>query len=337
MKKRALATAIASRTKLVSVLERVATRPGLAVLVYHRILPTEGHEYDTAVIEAAPEQFDEQMGMLRKRYSVATPEELGDIIEHPKHLRHFRVAVTFDDGYRDNYTNAFPILKSHGLSALFFLSTQYVGTHRLPWWDRIAFTIRNTPLSRITLEYPSRVVVDIDPSDIDAAIRTIIRAYSRTPDVALERFLEEVERACGRALPEEAEERQFLSFEEATEMTRAGMGIGSHTHSHTILGNLSPAEQLQECEQSRDILRGKRLFPSCIAYPVGKRTSFTTATKTCVRESGYRYAFSNYGGINLPESMDRFDVQRLGMNLDETTPDLRFRLAMSRLRGRAAW
>src|SRR5690606_39209820 len=137
-------SSFASRLGLVGLLERFGSRPGLAVLAYHRILSPHGHPYDRALIEATPEQFDDQMAMLRKRYAVLDPGELAELIRHPSKIRSFCVALTFDDGYLDNYTVAFPILKSHGLRATFFLPTSYVGTRHLPWWDRVAHVVHRS-------------------------------------------------------------------------------------------------------------------------------------------------------------------------------------------------
>ena len=62
--------------------------------------------------------------------------------------------ITFDDGYRDNYTLAFPILRKHGVQAVFFLPTAFIGTGKLPWWDVIAYIIKHSVKKHIHIEYP---------------------------------------------------------------------------------------------------------------------------------------------------------------------------------------
>ncbi|MBX3206858.1 MAG: polysaccharide deacetylase family protein [Labilithrix sp.] len=338
MSRRALASALASRVGLLELLERVALRPALIVLVYHRIARPEDCAFDRNVIEATPDQFDEQMGMLRRRHSVVGPAELRDILERPSTLRHPRVAVTFDDGYRDNYAVAFPILKSHGLQALFFVPTHFVGSLDLTWWDRIAYAVRHTKRSELRLEYPSSVTVRVDGSNRDQAVKEVLRAFKAGGHADELRFFEMLERASGEAMPREARERQFFSWDEAVEMERAGMGIGSHTHSHRILSGLSAEEQRRECAESRGALRERNLaFGDCLAYPVGGPEAFSDETKRHARDTGYRFAFSNYGGINLAGRIDPFDVKRIGMDLGETASQLRFRLAASASAGRAAW
>lgn len=337
MSRREIATKLASRLSVLPLLERFASRPALAVLVYHRVMRPDDWPYDRDVIEATPELFDEQMAMLKRRHDVAGPDEMVALILAPKKLTHLRVAITFDDGYVDNYVHAFPILKAHGLGASFFIPTDFVGSKQLPWWDRIAWAVRTTTRSTITLTYPRPTTIALDRRDPVPAIRAILRVFKREEHVVLDTFLAGVEEACDVALPTEAPERQFLSWEEAAEMQRAGMAIGSHTHSHRILGHLSAAEQRTECEQSRALLKRYDLAADCLAYPVGNPRSFSEVTKACVGEAGYRSAFSNYGGLNLPDRMSPFDVKRMGMDLGESAAHLRTRLTLSAAARRPVW
>lgn len=338
MSRRALASALASRSRLVELLERYGSRPALAVLIYHRISRLEDCPYDRNVIEATPDQFDEQMGMLRRRYSVVGPDELRDLILRPSTLTRLRVAITFDDGYRDNYSVAFPILKSHGLRALFFVPTQFVGSEELAWWDRIAYIVRHTKRTTLRLDYPTVATIHVDPARPEAAIGAVLRAFKSGGHVDEARFFAMLERESEIPTPRRADERQFFSWDEAVEMERAGMGIGSHTHSHRILSGLSDAEQREECDTSkRELARRDLKFGDCLAYPVGSVDTFSTETKRHVKEAGYEFAFSNYGGVNVPDRFDPLDVRRLKMNLTESAMQLRFRLAASGVARRAAW
>lgn len=337
MNRREIATKVASRLRVLPLFERFGSRPALAVLVYHRVLRPEDWPYDRDVIEATPEQFDEQMGMLKRRYDVAGPEEMVELILAPEKLKHLRVAITFDDGYLDNYEHAFPILKSHGLAASFFIPTDFVGTKQLPWWDRIAWAVRHTRRTEVNLTYPKPVTIPIDRADPAPAIRGVLRAFKRVENLVLDTFLADVERACDVALPTEATDRQFMSWEEAAEMQRGGMAIGSHTHSHRILGHLSADEQKSECEASRALLNKNNLVGDCIAYPVGNPLSFSQTTIACAKEAGYRSGFSNYGGLNLPSAMTPFDVKRIGMDIDEDARMLRTRLSLSAMARRQIW
>jgi peptidoglycan/xylan/chitin deacetylase (PgdA/CDA1 family) len=331
LNRRELATSLATRLGVLSLLERFATRPMLLVLVYHRVMRIDDCEYDTDVIEATPDQFHEQMVMLRKRHSIADPDELIDLAQNPSKIRHFRVAITFDDGYRDNYDNAFPILKGQGIRAAFFLPTHFVGTTHLPWWDRIAHAIRNCGKTAIQLRRPDKTTtIEIDPKNPILAVRKVLKVYKKETDVA--GFLDSVEEACGRALPTNATDRQFMSWTEAKEMQDGGMSMGSHTHSHNILGDLPREVQEKECALSRDLLKGHGLDPKLFAYPVGNPQAFSKTTIDCAKKAGYACAFSNYGGLNLPDDLNLFDIKRFGMSTEQSASRLRMRLALANTR-----
>lgn len=94
----------------------------VSVLCYHRI-NDELKDNVTLPVEA----FDAQMAFIRRHYQLVS---IGDIVEGriDRASRFPIVAVTFDDGYRDNYENAYPILVQHGVPATFFVATGKIGT-----------------------------------------------------------------------------------------------------------------------------------------------------------------------------------------------------------------
>jgi peptidoglycan/xylan/chitin deacetylase (PgdA/CDA1 family) len=125
-------------------------------------------------------------------------------------------------------------------------------------------------------------------------------------------FLELGEEAEGDDLPGTL--RRFLNWDEAREMIRGGMAIGSHAHSHRLLSQLGPDEQCQELVRSRALLREQLgIEADTLAYPVGARTSFSDETQKLARKSGYRAAFSFYGGTNVQGRTSPYDVKRIGV------------------------
>jgi len=336
MSRRDMATSVATRLGMLNVLERLPSRPSLVILTYHRIMRPEDSKYDPNVIEATPDQFDEQLAMLKRRFDVVDPEEMVELVDKPSKLRHLRVGITFDDGYIDNYEIAFPLLKKNGLKALFFLATSFVGSRHLTWWDRIAWMVRHTKRSTLRLRsYPTDIAFDARAPEL--AIRRVLGLYKKGKG-GVEGFLEELEEATSVAAPVEAERPEFLSWEQAREMQAAGMAIGSHTHRHLILAQLPAAEQLDECVIARKaLLENDCAFADCIAYPVGGRTSFDAATRTAAESAGYRFGFSNFGGVNHRGEIDRFNIRRLALDESASVAQLRLRLAWTGLAGAAPW
>lgn len=305
------------------------------VLNYHRIgMPAEC-PYDRDVISATPEAFDEQVRFLKSSFHVAGPGEVEEIADRPNRLKRMIVALTFDDGYRDNHDLAFPILRSHGMAAFFFLPTSYIGTSRVPWWDQVAFMVRNTRKLVLRMSYPTPVEYRIPSEGPDGVIREILRRFA-APDVhEPERFLHDVEVACGVNRPEHSPAPLFLDWCQVSRLSEAGMGIGSHTHRHDILGRMPVQKQREEFEVSRRVLEERTGKPvRTLAYPVGTPTSFTPRTASLLAEVGYKAGFSYYGGINTKHGFDPFNIRRIAVETDIAHSVLKLRVLAAAISGR---
>jgi peptidoglycan/xylan/chitin deacetylase (PgdA/CDA1 family) len=243
------------------------------------------------------------------------------------------VLITFDDGYLDNYKLAFPILRSHGVQAVFFLVTSMVGSCAVPWWDHIAFVVRSARERQFLLRYPAELEVNLRANDLARSLRDVLALYKRPENVDPGRFLRELkEGAKGDDPPETI--RRFLDWREAREMVGGGMAVGSHTHSHPVLSQLEPGRQSEELRQSRSILKEQLgVEVDAVAYPVGIRGSFTEQTQSAAREAGYRMGFSFYGGTNRGGRPNAYDVKRVGVD-DQSQVRFRVQTATCRVTGK---
>ena len=186
------------------------------------------------------------------------------------------VLITFDDGYIDNYSEAFPVLRSHGVGAVFFLPTAFVGTNHIPWWDTIAYIVKHSCNGTIKLEYPMEASFDLNRNGVAVAIMKILRLYKGPKTTDQGRFLQELKTACGYFGSPSSSERCFMSWAEVREMQQAGMSFGGHTHSHEILSKLSAEQEREELRSSREILKKEiGCRTDTLAYPVGNRTTFS--------------------------------------------------------------
>jgi peptidoglycan/xylan/chitin deacetylase (PgdA/CDA1 family) len=86
--------------------------------------------------------FENQMQYLSKVYNPVSLESLAQRLQNGKSLPPKPIAVTFDDGYQDNYENAYPILKKYAVPATIFLTTGFIGTGEIPPWDRGFYTAK---------------------------------------------------------------------------------------------------------------------------------------------------------------------------------------------------
>ncbi len=113
------------------------------VLMYHSVnlMPKEGNR-----LQISQDTFDRQMRFLKeKKYNVVTLEEVARIILSGKSVPHKTVVITLDDGYRDNYYFAFPILKKYGLPATIFIIYNEIGRFDRLSWNEV-YTMRDSGL-----------------------------------------------------------------------------------------------------------------------------------------------------------------------------------------------
>lgn len=303
----------------------------LPVLCYHRVANCDAdYPFDADVIDATPEEFDRHLTWLRRHYTVIGVDELLAELSHQRTPRGAAL-VTFDDGYRDNFTSALPVLTSHGVSATFFLASSYLTERRIYWWDRISYLLARTRLSRAVLRYPSPIVLELAAQP--RLVRRLLLTMTKTIyQLDLDRFLTEL----GEALEvpwDRGIERQFadelvMSWDQVREMKRAGMQFGSHTRTHRILSTLPWNELRQELTASKREIEAELGIPiRAISYPVGMSIRVLTPVVNAVRAAGYEIGFTNLSGVNHTAALDRFDIARVSLDRDVDVCSLRSMLA----------
>jgi peptidoglycan/xylan/chitin deacetylase (PgdA/CDA1 family) len=311
------AAALLDRRPLRGAIERFGRWRGVLVLNYHRIGDRDGQPWDRTLWSADAATLDEQLSVLARCTEVIGPEDLqaGGGGRWGR-----RVMITFDDGYRDNYELAFPLLRRHGLGATFFLATGFVDRPHAPWWDEIAWMVRRSSADRLTTVDGPLAMEDmplgglrLDAGRREASIAELVAAYKRLGGAECERFLDRLAEATGSGrCPVEQAAEQWMTWEMVREMLAAGMSIGGHTVSHPILAQVSVEEQSDEivgCAERIEQETGMAM--RWFAYPVGAADAFTAETKRLLSAAGAELAFSFYGGRAGRGRWDPYDVPRV--------------------------
>ena len=153
--------------------------PSARILCYHRI-NEEGDPFSPAV---STRLFEDEVRLLSGHYRFVT---LSDLIAHLESDSSESVlAITFDDGYQDNYWNAYPILQKYRIPATVFLTTGPIDSRETLWFERLAQTIRRTTAEYIDLEIdiPRRIWLRSDRERLDAN-GTVFGLLRALPDSA---------------------------------------------------------------------------------------------------------------------------------------------------------
>jgi peptidoglycan/xylan/chitin deacetylase (PgdA/CDA1 family) len=311
--KRALATRLLGASGLGALLRRFPAWRGLVTLAYHRIGNDPRTPFDRGLWSACPEAFDAQLRLLKKHCDVIGADDLADVLRKQSG-RH--ALITFDDGYRDNYEVAFPLLRSHGLTAAFFVATGFLDRPRASWYDEVAWMVRTSRRAALPGGPWFPGPVPFDPPDRARAVRTLLARYKTLPGERTDAYLDFLAEATGSGrcpAPEAA--ALWMTWDMLREMAAAGMAVGGHTANHPVLARLAAGEQgreVAECKRRLEAELGRPM--TCFSYPDGGPAAFDRATRACLREHGVRFAFSYHGGYQrFPGPCDPHDLPRVAV------------------------
>lgn len=299
---------------------------GVLILNYHRVGNAEGSPFDHNLWSASAEDFERQIAFLAKNFDMIGLSELDESL---RATRGRRIMITFDDGYRDNYSTAFPILKSFGVTATFFIATGFLDSPRVPWWDEIAWMVHTGSVACLV---PPDWLVEWMPSNITFSDDTrehtqarLLSIYKSLPTELTETYLDFLADSLGtRRCPTKLAEDMWMTWEMVREMQSKGMTFGGHTVSHPILANSTADQQdweVGECRRRLETELGRST--DVFSYPNGKPSSFNEFTRAALRNHGYRRAFCHSGGYCEPSHVDQFGLCRSPVETDIDLPKFR--------------
>jgi peptidoglycan/xylan/chitin deacetylase (PgdA/CDA1 family) len=311
MKKNVLARFLGA-TGFRSIIASMTRWSGILALNYHRIGMANQTPFHWDLWSASTEDFDAQIEWLKSRFNLIGPDQLTSALESRKGQH---VLITFDDGFRDNYTQGYQVLKRHNVPATFFIVSSFIDYPHLAWWDEISWMVRTSRQTAIALPKWHSQAIPFDNPDRIAAVRTLTNTFHKLlPSDGIE-FLESLGKATETGRYKGAEIKEmWMTWDMIREMRAGGMTIGGHTMHHPFLSKLSREEQRKEI-----VSCGRRLADELgepmgtFSYPFGSPESFNSDTRECLVEAGVRFAFSYYGGFRRFGDWDEYDVRRMAV------------------------
>ena len=203
--------------------------------MYHRISIKE-NEWSFSPV--SPYAFEEQMKFLKKNFTIVPLSELRAYIEGEKHVKNNRIAIiTFDDGYKDNYIYAIPILKKYQIPATIYLTSGHINTKRLFWWDRLGYAIYHSSKETVHVQGLGSYSISQE-AEKERAIRDILTRLKRMDDDSKTLILEHIWKECHCPDTIQEDNQMITTWDNAKEMLRNGIEFGAHTVNHPILANM---------------------------------------------------------------------------------------------------
>jgi peptidoglycan/xylan/chitin deacetylase (PgdA/CDA1 family) len=278
-------------------------RSRLTVLIYHRVMAAPD---PLRPGEPTAAEFEARMRWLKARFN-AIP--LADAVAGLKagKLPARPLAITFDDGYRDNHDLAAPILAKLGLPATFFVATGYLDGG-IMFNDAVIEAVRKArgdalDLGTAGLDTYSLQTLD----DRRRAIAAILGTLKPRPPRERGELAERIAAAAGATLPRDL----MMSSDQVAALHRSGMTVGAHTATHPILARTDAATARNEIEAGRrclETITGARV--GLFAYPNGKPgADYVAEHVAMVRELGFDGAVSTAWGAAAPGD-DPYQIPR---------------------------
>jgi len=275
--------------------------------------------------QLAADYLDRGLTVLARYYRFLSLDQAIEMLAGRQPMQPHGMVLTFDDGYRNNFSHALPILRRHGVPAVFYIATGHIDRREPFWYDRLDYALQHLTreqaisfCGQLFLFYPGN---EHSLHATFAALRATIKADHRDYRETMkdvDTIAQTLENNAGCRLADCFEQDHYtsvMSWDEVRRASREGITIGSHTVDHVLLDRLSPPaamEQLTGSKQRIETQTGMECRHLC--YPNGNwNESVANLTRGC----GYQSAVTiQHGFSTAGESL--FSLQRMSF-LD--TPD----------------
>jgi peptidoglycan/xylan/chitin deacetylase (PgdA/CDA1 family) len=271
------------------------------VLTYHSFGPSQDHPYLSRLPVA---RFEQQLAHLRRHHHLIS---LGDGIERlardPGPDDRPMVALTVDDGYGDNYTHMYPVMRRAGVPVTVFLATDYLDTGRLPWPTRLSAMLQFATVPRLDAPVAMRLATAVERLAAGRVLRKVLSGMGHAErDRVLARLEADLRPRPFKPLPP-------LTWQQVREMSRAGIRFGAHTHFHGWLDRLPTEEVDEELVRSRQRIEAETGEPcTLLAYPNG---NWSEAVAAAAERAGFELALTQDRGLNRRDEPPRLALRRL--------------------------
>ncbi len=261
----------------------------LYVLNYHRVdYPDHRSWLGGNVISTPPEEFKKQMKLIASRYHPVTAEEVINSVKTGSKLPRQAILITVDDGYRDFKEYIHPITRSLGIRPVLFVATHFVGENVF-WWDKLHHIIFSEGRTEIASDLGRLPLQTGEQKEI--ALKVLSAHLKKIPFAQTLKWIEE------HFNPQNPIPVYTLGWDELRELSKEGVTIAAHTHTHPILTQIPIEGARLEIATSQQMIQQEigRALP-IFAFPDGKPYATSNELVKVLKEEGFQIAFTTIEG-----------------------------------------
>jgi peptidoglycan/xylan/chitin deacetylase (PgdA/CDA1 family) len=277
----------------------------LLVLGWHNAEPTP---FFPSPPGACARGLARQLRAVKRMGTVVPLDEALDAMAQGRPLPRRAIALTFDDGYRDNLETALPILSRLGLPATFYLVPGLLDRSVRAWWEVLAWAFRNA--TALIVEWRGRRLTAGPGEASRTTMLVVAEELKRMPRAARDAEIDALIDALRPTGSEDEVAGLYLDWDGARALAAGGGTVGSHTMAHAILSEEPPDDQAADLAESRRALEEGLGVPArTLAYPNGTAADYDESTLDAAVGAGYEGAVTTIDGWNDPAT-PRLELRR---------------------------
>jgi peptidoglycan/xylan/chitin deacetylase (PgdA/CDA1 family) len=290
---------------MVAIYHKTLKRKSVTFLAYHKVNNSEDYLPNTVTINS----FIRQIDLISKNYIIITVNEAIDRIIN-NNIGNNYLAITFDDGYKDNYYNVYKILKQLNIKTTVFLTVNPVIDRNNIFNEPICYVINNTVKYSADLSKYGIGIYNLASNEAKSkAGYDIVRKMIPFDKKLRDEIIDYLSIILEVKVPENIVSETILNKDEIEEMYRNGFTFGAHTLSHPDLKDLDEAMAWEEIDKSKAKLAAYLGMPiEYFAYPFG---SYNDNTVKMVEKAAYKAAFVLDKKGENHANVDLFKIKRL--------------------------
>lgn len=278
----------------------LCARPRAVVLMYHSVVEEPEQTANTIRISQSRASFESQMSALSRRFNPVSIEQVMEFADG-RRLPPWSVAVTFDDGFADNYDVVLPILSRYGIPATFYIMVNAVETGTPPWYVRLNFAFSTTTVTAWKHPENGQTFEIASADGKKAALSIAWDLGAARSGTAQEQLMHQIEESL-QIEPLDARSGLMMNWDQVRALKKAGHIIGAHTLSHPNLAHVTEGEARSEIRGCKERLEEKLSEPiQHFSYPhPALDPHWSGQTFQITREAGFRSAMLTTFGSVLP-------------------------------------
>lgn len=300
---------------------RLISSPCIIIIAYHRIISHDENAINS-YISVDITKLGKQIEFFKKYFTVISLEEAIRLFKTNTIDKQYLV-MTFDDGYKDNYSLGLDTFIEHKVQPAIFVTTDCIENQTMLWPDVVRNIIYNAKITtEVLLDVPGITVRGSSRSKI-SGFKIIANFMKTLNNDDRNSYIDKLEILFGKRSPND---RLMLNWDEISTLHENGISIGSHTVCHPVLSALSEEAVITELTASKEVIEKELGIPvRFFAYPNGTCHDFNDQIVSHVKSAGYEAAVTTIRGVNK-DNCDLFRLRRTGIYLTDSIPVIKAKI-----------